>query len=258
MKRTVIALKNFKNEILKANVVAVRAVATSAMREAHNSQGLITKILNTSGIEVETISGIEEAFLIFKAVDYSLNLSRKTTLIIDNGGGSVEVCLFSPGKILVQESVKLGSVRLLQMVKGRRDPTALLQKLVKKYAHGVGSKIYRKSLTHRLDQFVGTGGNIECFGALRKRLFGKEKSDSISIKELETLVTMLAAMTVKERILKLKLRKDRADVIVPAGILLLAIMREAKINRLKIPGLGLREGALFELSERWHSRSLQA
>ena len=257
IKRTVAALKHFKKEIIKSKVVAVRAVATSAMREARNAQRLVDKIQRTTGIEVEVISGLEEGYLVFKGVDRMVDLSRKSTLLIDIGGGSVETCIISGGKRTLSESVKLGSVRLLEMVKGRKDPHIVLQRLVRRYAQGVRGKIARKSIIHRLQQFVGTGGNIECFGNLSKRLFHKKRSDSISLKELEAIVAMLAKMKIKERITKLKLRKDRADVILPAGVLLLAIMRETKIKRLKIPGVGLKEGTLFELAERWHSHAGQ-
>ncbi len=253
IKRTITALKHFKKQIWNSNAVAVRAVATSAMREARNAKQLVDKIQRTTGIEVEVISGLEEGFLVFKGVDYVVDLSRKSTLLIDIGGGSVETCIISGGKRKLSESVGLGSVRLLSMVKGRKDPHMFLQKLVRKYAHGVKGKIARKSAVHRLEQFVGTGGNIECFGNLSKRIFHKKRSDWISLKELEVIVEKLASMKVKERIEKLNLRKDRADVILPAGVLLLAIMRETKIKRLKIPGVGLKEGTLIELSERWHS-----
>jgi len=108
------AFLRFKHVADNHGVTQIRAVATSAAREASNSDLLIDKVKQASGIELELINGEEEARLIHLAVVHALNLKDKRTLLIDIGGGSVEVTISNGRNILSTESHTMGTVRLLE------------------------------------------------------------------------------------------------------------------------------------------------
>lgn len=242
------AFIRFRKVMEDYGVETIRAVATSAMREAANGYILIDRIARTTGIEIETISGEEEARLIHLAVANTVNLKNKHALLIDIGGGSVEVTLSQGDNILSTESYNMGTVRLLEKLQDKPAQLAFDQ-LVSEYAQAAKRRIEREIKHKKIDICIGTGGNIEEMGVLRKRLFKRESEMAITFEELEKLSKTLSQMTVEERMRKFKLKPDRADVILPATIVLKMITKEARVEEVKIPNVGLKDGILIDLAQ---------
>ncbi|MEJ5225611.1 MAG: hypothetical protein WHV44_14230, partial [Anaerolineales bacterium] len=229
-------------------VSQLRAVATSAMREARNSDILIDRIAQQANIQLEIISGEEEARLIHLGVSKAVDLRGKRAILIDIGGGSVEVTLSHDEEIISAESYAMGTVRLLRKLddngnQGERPFSHLLRE----YTEAARRRIDREIGSERLDICVGTGGNIEEMGVLRKKIFKRESDKLITLPELETLIEKLSALSVEERMKKYNLRPDRADVILPAATVLHMIAREARIKEIQIPGVGLKDGVLWDM-----------
>jgi len=225
----------------------IRAVATSAMREAENSDILSDRIAQVTGIGIETISGEEEARLIHLAVANAINLKGKYAMLIDIGGGSVEVTLSKGNNILSTESYNMGTVRLLQKL-GKKPSNVPFDELVREYAAATKRRIQREIGAEKIDLCAGTGGNIEEMGVLRKKLFKRSSEREITLSELEHLIEELSRMTVKQRMRRFKLKPDRADVILPASIVLKIIVQEARVKEVKIPNVGLKDGILLDLA----------
>ncbi|HEX5942716.1 MAG TPA: Ppx/GppA phosphatase family protein [Anaerolineales bacterium] len=230
------------------NVHQLRAVATSAAREAENSDLLVDRVFRTSGIEIEIISGEEEARLIHAAVAHVLNLKDKRTLLIDIGGGSVEVTLSSGRNIISTDSYNMGTVRLLQKLNGSKSNLPL-GNLVREYVEAARYRIEQDLGDKKIQICAGTGGNVEEIGRLRQKLFKAESDHFITLEELEKLIERLERMTYEQRMDKLKLRPDRADVILPASIVLHLIAREAGVKQIMIPNVGLKDGILLDIAE---------
>ncbi len=250
------AFRHFRRVAKEFDVVQMRAVATSAMREANNGDILIDRIERTSGIYVEVIGGAEEARLIHLAVADTIRLSGKRAVLIDIGGGSVEVTLSENGNILSTESYNMGTVRLLHKLDSGKAPSSgsagkhPFGRLVREYAEAARRRIDRELGDARVDLCVGTGGNVEDLGRLRQRVLDKPNADAIAVGELEKLTDKLSAMSVSERISRLKLKPDRADVIIPAAIVLQIIAHEAHVRQITIPGVGLKDGVLLEVADK--------
>ena len=238
----------FKQMAENYNIHQLRAVATSAAREAANNDLLVDRVFQTSGIELEIISGEEEARLIHLAVAHILNLKNKRTLLIDIGGGSVEVTISTGKNIISTDSYSMGTVRLLEKLNGSKSKHPL-GNLVREYAEAARYRIERDLGQEKVQICAGTGGNVEEIGRLRQKLFKAESDRFITLEELETLIERLERMTVEERMHKLKLRADRADVILPASIVLHLIASEAKVKQIMIPNVGLKDGILLDLAE---------
>lgn len=229
-------------------VEKIRAIATSAMREASNSDILCDRIAQTTGIEIEIISGEEEARLIHLAVSQAVNLKNKYAILIDIGGGSVEVTLSQGNNILSTESYNMGTVRLLEKL-SKRPSKLPFDKLVREYAEAAKLRIDNEIGNKKVDICIGTGGNIEEMGVLRKKIFKRDSEELITLSELEKLIGILNKLTVQERIQKFKLKPDRADVILPASIVLKIIAQEANVKEIKIPNVGLKDGILIDLAQ---------
>ena len=233
-------------------VTKIRAIATSALREAANSHILLDRIQQTSGIEIEIISGEEEARLIHLAVEHAVDLGDKRAILIDIGGGSVEVTISKNRKIISTESYNMGTVRMLKKLDGDTIQTVSdrpFSLLVREYAEAARRRIDREIGNEKIHLCIATGGNAEEMGNLRQRLFKKSSDNVITLSELQDLIEKLSGMSVKDRMNKLKLKPDRADVILPAAIVLQLIAHEAKVKEIRIPNVGLKDGVLIEMAE---------
>lgn len=250
MQKAVDAFMHFRNVAEMLGVAQCKAVATSAMREARNGQELIDRIARETGIQLEIISGQEEARLIHLAIRNRLDIQAKTSLLIDIGGGSVEVLLASGNNILASESYDLGTVRLLNRVESGGDKATPADRILREYAEAARRSIDREIGTDRIDICVGTGGNLEELGRLRKHLLHKPHSDLITLMDLNEIITILKGMSVEQRMTSLGLHPDRADVILPAAIVLQMIAEEAHIRKILIPGVGLKDGVLYDMLPR--------
>lgn len=243
------AFLRFKHMAESFNIQHLRAVATSAAREARNSDLLLDRVFRTSGIEIKIISGEEEARLIHSAVAHVLDLKNKRTLLIDIGGGSIEVTISTGRNIISTDSYNMGTVRLLEKLNGKNKSKHPFGNLVREYVEAARYRIERDLGDEKVQICAGTGGNVEEIGRLRQKLFKAESDRFITLEELEKLIQRLDRMTYEERMRKLKLRPDRADVILPASIVLHLIASEAGVKEITIPNVGLKDGILLDIAE---------
>jgi exopolyphosphatase/guanosine-5'-triphosphate,3'-diphosphate pyrophosphatase len=247
IERAVEAFQRFKENAEKYGVKWARAVATSATREAMNKELFIDRVVQASGIEINVIGPEEEARLIHLAVSERVNLKNKLAMLVDIGGGSAEITLATNGNILSTESFRMGAVRLLQVLEEKKHGERHFNQLVREYVDAAQKRIKKEIGNRNINVCVGTGGNIETLGELRKELFSKERSNLIQLDELDTLVKKLQGMTCEERVQQLRLRPDRADVIVPASVVLQRIMKSANVDEVIIPNVGLKDGLLIDM-----------
>jgi exopolyphosphatase / guanosine-5'-triphosphate,3'-diphosphate pyrophosphatase len=245
--RAIEAFQKFRRLIDKYGVEHSKAVATSATREAQNSDIFIDRIAQATGIELTAIGGDEEARLIHLAVADRINLRNKRAILIDIGGGSVEVTLVSDGSIQATVSFNMGTVRLLQKLEQERVGESRFNQLVREYVDATRKWLESRIGEQKIDLCIATGGNAEALGDLRKRLFSKDSQFVITRPELDALVDTLQGMSFAERIQELWLRPDRADVIVPAAIVLQTIIRQAGVEQLLVPNVGLKDGLLLDI-----------
>ncbi|MGB8213383.1 MAG: Ppx/GppA phosphatase family protein [Anaerolineales bacterium] len=249
MQETVNAFVSFQKVIRDYGVSHFRAVSTSAMREAVNQDILADRILQATGIQVDVISGEEEARLIHLAVSKALDLHKDIALLIDIGGGSMEATLSVNGNILFVESYKIGAVRLLTQLNQPDIPGGSVEDLVREVVESPRRRLRQILQTPKVTLLVGTGGNVEELAELAHKLFKRRTNQVVSLKDLSLLIERLEATSYEDRIQQLGLRPDRADVILPAAILLKAVADEAHQHEIIIPRVGLKEGVLWDLAE---------
>ena len=208
--------------------------ATSAMREAENGYKLAEKVNQLFGLKIKIISGEIEAELINRVV--LKKLDPENYLHIDVGGGSTELNLISNGKKVASQSFKVGSVRSIEQL-GTSD---ILEKIDDWILGNVAGK-------YRTITAIGTGGNIN----KTYELANKRKIDRVlTLKEVLDVQTYVASFTIEERINKLQLNPDRADVIIPASHIYMHVMKSAKCRKILVPDVGLKDGIMHMLYER--------
>lgn len=231
--KVVEAMQGFAHLMKAFDVKVYRACATSAMREAANGAAMAEAIRRTSGIEVEIISGQEEASLIFEAGDTANLKNSKCYLYIDVGGGSTEAMVYSDSRMARSESFTLGTVRMMiggAVKKSEKERFKIwLRDVCKDFAPVA---------------IVGSGGNIN---RVRKMLDKKAGNDPLHYPELRTLHSQLDNMSYRERMEKFRLNDYRADVIVPALEIFLAAADTCHIDEIIVPKIGLVDGIIHQL-----------
>ena len=237
----------FRDLLKTHGVQRSKAIATSALREANDRDSFIEEVKEASGIQIDVIDGIEEGRLVYSAVAHRMNLSDNVALLIDIGGGSVELTISDHGEIRASQTFKLGTVRLLQMLEEKKLKEKHLRFLIETQFEPAKAFLETQLKDHHVDFCVGTGGNFECLGKLRVALLHKNSIFSMTREEVGQLVDHLQTMSVKERIQFLRLRPDRADVVIPAALVTQCVMEHAQNDVLMIPYVGLRDGILTSL-----------
>lgn len=229
---------------------AIRVVATSACREATNNYELVQFVQARHGLEIEIIDGTQEGLLIHLAVQKSLELENKDSVLIDIGGGSVEVSFSRGSRIYATQSFPIGTVRLLEQIKKRKLCEKDLPVLIGELIAPIERHILESSRHLHLHFAIGTGGNLECLGKLRKEILGELNSTHLSFLELKTIIKTLKDKTYSQRIKELKLKPDRADVIIPAAMVVDLLMRQCEVDKIYIPQVGLRDGIIWSLLQK--------
>lgn len=250
-KRGLRTLSLFKEIIDKENVSEVYATATSAIRNAKNGQEFVDLIKSKTGINVNVISGEEEAELIFSGVKSALEIGPKTSLIMDIGGGSVEFIICNNEKMLWKQSFEIGAQRLLDLFH-YHDPIipeeiinleTFLEEKLKPLNEAV--KKYQPSV------LIGSSGTFETLSDI----FRINYNDN-HIYHTELPLPIKAYYKIQEEI-KTKDKKERmgipgmiemrADMIVVACCLINYIIEKYKISNIRVSTYALKEGVLYNI-----------
>ncbi|MDX8403272.1 MAG: Ppx/GppA phosphatase family protein [Mariprofundaceae bacterium] len=245
MDEAIFAFQQFRRILDHHHIKTLRGTATSAMRDSSNGRQLVQRIHDETGIQLDIIRGEEEARLIYYSIAHRVDLSGHLALLIDIGGGSVEVTVCDDGEVVAAQSFKIGTVRLLEML-GEGDD---FNRLLKEYLNGAQKKIREQIGSRSTDFCVGTGGNAAAIGELAHQLLATEAPNRITHKQLGKLIKKLAGLSFEERVRDLGLRPDRADVILPAAMVFYEIMGLAGARLLTIPDASLLDGILIEMVE---------
>ncbi|MEY3820358.1 MAG: exopolyphosphatase [Bacteroidota bacterium] len=224
-------LKAYQHLLEAYEIKHVYACATSAMRDARNSKDIIRKVKLETGIEIKVISGQEEASFIYENhVAENLD-SDHSYLYIDVGGGSTELTFFANGELVSKESFNIGTIRLLKnQIKEKAWDD--MKDYVKKYIKSDLPSIA-----------IGSGGNITKILSMSRLKEGKP----LSLDLLKDYYKELSNVTIEDRMNLYGLKEDRADVIVPALLIYVQIMKWASIDEIYVPKIGLVDGLIHHL-----------
>ena len=205
-----------------------KACATSAMREASNGSKISGIIKSQCNIDIDIINGEVEAAII-AATDLNTYIDvNRTYLYVDVGGGSTEFSIIHNGKKTVSKSFKIGTVRLLNDIV--KDST--WEKLE--------SWIVKSTRGYEKIDLIGSGGNINKIF----KISGKDQGEPLTYFYLTNYYKTLQSYTYEERITKLNLNQDRADVIIPATRIYLSAMKWSKAKHIYVPKIGLSDGII--------------
>ena len=251
MERGIKCMTHFA-QLARSRNADIVAVATSAVREATNKKEFLQKIKETSGVDVQVISGYEEGRLIYIGVIHALPVIHKKTLVIDIGGGSTETIVGHDGDIKYINSAKLGAIRLTRRFDLDTNPSDENIEACRKFIHGELAPIIKKINETGFETVVGTSGTILSLAVMA--LNGKDATVpdvlngiTVSRKSIQKIINKIVkAKSVKERLKIPKMDANRADIILGGALILEYILNSLKVKKIHISTYALREGVVFD------------
>ncbi len=239
-KEFVATMKAYRQLMKVYHVARYRACATSAMRDARNGADLLDRIERKAHIKLDIITGDEESRIIYDnhlcwTLSNPDHAQTRCFLYVDVGGGSTEINFIKDGERRFSHSFQVGTIRML---KGKVKPRDIEAMRCEVAALAQGQPPF---------DIIGSGGNINKLYRLASK---KRKLDYLPVVTLRELHATLSPMTVERRMEAYGLKPDRADVIVPAAEIFLAIADGLRAKRILVPGMGLADGIINEMVEK--------
>ncbi|MFD0792217.1 exopolyphosphatase [Mucilaginibacter litoreus] len=253
LERGIAAMQRFKALIDEYEVTAIKAVATSAVRNAANRQDFINEVQQKAGISIDLINGDQEAEYIYDGIKASGALSKETCLIMDIGGGSVEFIIGNESNIFWKQSFEIGAARLMDKFH-RKDPIALPSiKEMTGFLNGKLTDLFRAALQYKPTLLVGSSGSFESFAEMietdNSRAFDVQQTQvyDFDTDNLLNVIEWLAKSSHAQRKAKRAIIPVRVDMIVTASLLTIYIMQKLGLPDVRMSTWSLKEGVMAGL-----------
>lgn len=234
-------------------VQKLRAVATSAVREARNGGAFVRRLERETGLPIEVISGLDEARLIFRAVRHALGLEEGGPyLLVDVGGGSVELTLVEDGRAVWMRSVPLGVARLTERFLPKDPPTGRQIRALERHVMRSIGDLLDRARRRGVVSAIGTSGTITTLAAMARAAQGEDPGRlhgaSVTHDQIHALRERLISVDARARAELPGMDTKRVDLMPAAAVLLDAILTRTRVPTLKVCTWALREGVLLELA----------
>jgi len=235
-------MRAFRSLIEAFDVIGYRVCATAAMREASNRKEVLQRVKTEAAVDIEVIEGRLEAEIIYSNHIAEHLGSENSYIYIDVGGGSTELTVFSGGKYISSGSYNIGTIRMLH------------DRVTKDQWRDFKEQVQALADAHHPLVAIGSGGNINKIFKLANR----KENQILSFARLKECYDYVSSFTVEQRMRDLKLNPDRADVIIPAFRIFITIMKAAAIDKIMVPQVGLSDGIVHLLYEKYRESRLMA
>ncbi|MEK6714032.1 MAG: Ppx/GppA phosphatase family protein [Nitrospirota bacterium] len=255
IERALCVLKGYADKCRGNDVDGIYAVATSAVREAVNGRDFIQEVKNKTGIDVNIISGDEEARITMLGVFPGLEITGRDVLMMDIGGGSTEFMLVSKGEIIFTMSTDIGVVRFTEQYIKSDPPGEQELELLGRVIEGRLKKVAsRKGDIASGVEFIGTAGTVTTLAAIDQmmRIYDSEKINGYRIKRdgVMKILKMIRSMTNKDRKKLPGVEEGREDIIVAGAMVVYKVMEWFGFDEMTVSDAGLREGLVTDLYKR--------
>ncbi|MGV7220882.1 MAG: Ppx/GppA family phosphatase [Nitrospinales bacterium] len=250
MENTLKVLAGFVDKCKKYGEIPIRAVATSAVREASNRKEFCEMAKEELGLSIEVIPWEEEARLTVRGALWKMENKNQLTLIFDIGGGSTEFIFSKNGQVINYAGTSLGVVRLTEkyITKDPVDPDELFN--LERHLMSVLASVKKKLGDEQPDTLIGTAGTVTTLAALHKNIYpydpDKIHQTVLSLKIINKIFEDLKQKSIEERKSLKPLESGREDLIIAGISIVLATMRTFSFNKLAVSEYSLREGILLD------------
>lgn len=246
LERAIETLSRFRAQLKVYDVEKITATATSAVRNAENKQEVVDAIKETTGIEINVLSGHDEAFLIYQGVKEFINI-QEPALIMDIGGGSIEFILADQDHILWLKSFEIGGQRLIDQFH-KSDPIAPNEiDALNGFLNETLQEVFEKCKAYNATYLIGSSGSFDTFWDMHcmKPEVSINDQPILELKDFQDIYQDLIAKNKEERLAIPGMVRMRVDMIVGAAVVTQNIMNNCGFSQIKVSPFALKEGVLF-------------
>jgi len=230
----------------------IRAVATSAVREADNRYAFVDRLYMATQITVEVIEGAEENRLTYIAVQDVLRqeefLKSTDAIIVDVGGGSTELVLTQKGSVTFANSYRLGSLRMRESLETFRAPADRVRSILDQHIHRLVDQLYRNVPVDEVPYLVAISGDAQFAASLLSPEWADARITAVDVKTFSSLAERLVPLPVDELVRKYRIPYQEAETVGPTLLAYLHLARAFHVKQVLVPKSSLREGLLKELA----------
>ena len=247
---TVKALRRFHRAVQDEGAEMVRAVATSALRDARNSRAFLEWVRSATGWKVEIISGLEEARLIHLGLVSSLRISAANTLMVDLGGGSCELTISGKGHIRDTVSLPLGAVRLTNEFLTHDPPRKAELRRLRGFVEREIGRIADRIARSRPKIVIATSGTAASLAAVCHGLYKTKgtRATAVSRTQMRPIAKMLSRLPIAERKKLSGVGPRRAEIVVAGAVVYAELLERCQLPGFRYSPLGLRDGLLAQMA----------
>lgn len=251
VEESITALQGFVEDAVDHNCQMIRAVATEALRRASNASDFVDLVQHRTGLQIEVITGAEEASLSAAGARAALEPLPDDYLLFDIGGGSSEFILQHGEKTLYQGSFPLGVVSLAERFSDSSDRKAFILQTLQNLESDLHQAGFQALLKEERTVLVGTAGTVTTLAAMQLQMLNYDwrRINNLQLDRsyLAALMPVLQRLTPRQREALPGMEPKRGDLIVPGLEAVLAIMQSFDKESLKVSDFGLLEGVLLSL-----------
>ncbi|MCH8157006.1 MAG: Ppx/GppA family phosphatase [Nitrospinae bacterium] len=250
MQGTLSVLAGFCDKCREHEPVSIRAVATSAVREAGNREEFLKRAQEMLGLEIEVIPWETEARMMIAGVLWRLPDAEKRILAFDIGGGSTEFILAREGRIAAAAGTVLGTVRLTEKFISRHPVVDEEYRALEEHLRRELGAVKEKLSAFAPEMLIGTAGTVTTLAAIDGNVYPydpeKIHGRTLSLNRVEELLEELKGKSLAERVAMKTMEKGREDLIIVGSALVLETLRVFACDRLTVSEYGLREGIILD------------
>lgn len=251
MARAVLVCRKFTELAHSYGVTDIAAVATAAVRDAHNQREFLERIREEAHLDMRVISGLEEARLIYRGVVSGVHLGTKNAAIFDIGGGSTEVIIGDQQQHHELDSLKLGAIRLTMLyLPGETGPVSPAHyAIIQQHVRNTAVRITQRVHPYNVRLAFGSSGTVENLAAISARVLHRRqplRHETLTQQELRQVVTLLCSLPLEERRKVPGINPERADIIIAGAAILETLLQEMQLPAIHFSDRGLRDGLLVD------------
>lgn len=248
-------LKSFRRIMEEYGVTRpdqIRAVATSAVREAENRASVLDRLYMSTQINVETIEGAEENRLTYIAIHDALKqekrLQKGNAIIVDLGGGSTELLLLEEGLVTFAHSYRLGALRIRETLETYRAPVDRIRALLDQHIRRVVNQLHHTVPVKRVGAMVAVGGDAQFAASLLSPSWADKRVVSLDLKSFCNLADKLATVPVDDLVRQYRIPYQEAETLGPALVAYKQLARVFGVKSILVPKASLRDGLIAEIA----------
>ena len=263
MSAALLALAKFRRIAESHGVDEILAAATSATREAENGPEFLARIAEETGVRPRVISGTEEARLVHLAAVYGVDVMHGPAVVIDIGGGSVEITLGDAEHLALGRSFKLGVIRMTERFVTSDPLTSRDERKMVQFVNRQIDDYATEIVAAGFDRVVGTSGTILSLGTMAAHAeFGHAPGEirnlRIPARQIHRLRKQVVSLGLQQRLKLPGLEPKRSDIVVAGAVLLDTILRRLGAADITLCDLALREGLVLDYINRNRQQIAQA